>query len=367
MLSARALVTSLFCCWLGFMAGCAGPTSASLLGEALGLKSSAERPAFAVARGDLSLSHLQLKGSHNSYHRAPRVPLVRAWRYTHAPLEVQLGAQGVRQVELDVRWDEGQLKVGHLPVLDGRTTCHTLNECLNQLKRWSKRHPRHLPVFVFIEPKEDVAPSRLEGKLDALDGAITRVFSRDSLITPDQVVGNMPSMAMAVRGHGWPSVTATRGKFAFVLFGPLRHRRAYAKGRPRLEGRVMFPVLTPDRPQASILNIDDPIRERGLIEQAVREGFLVRTRADEGLKRNRERRDAALASGAHFLASDFVDPRYDWVELGQAAPVRCNPVSAPRACGPRTLAEVETLMWAGLTPSPIQSLVTEPESLSTPN
>jgi hypothetical protein len=252
-------------------------------------------------------------------------------------------------------------------VLDGRTNCSTLNECLNQLKKWSKRHPRHLPVFVFIEPKEDVAPSHLEGKLDSLDGAITRVFSRESLITPEQVVGNMPSLSLAVREYGWPSVSATRGKFAFVLFGPLRHRRAYAKGRPRLEGRVMFPVLTPDVPQASILNIDDPIHEGSLIERAVRQGFLVRTRADEGLVRKRERRDAALRSGAHFLASDFVDPRYDWVELGPSAPVRCNPVSAPRACGPRTLAEVETLMWAGLTPSPMQNLVQGGESIDAAN
>ncbi len=354
---ARTLVVSIACCWLGLVGGCAGASSASLIGEALGLKSAAE-PQFA-STNELSLSQIQLKGSHNSYHRAPRLPLSRTWRYTHAPLEVQLGAQGVRQVELDVRWDEGELRVGHLPIIDGRTTCRTLNQCLTQLKRWSKRHPRHLPVFVFIEPKEDVAPSHLEGKLEAIDGTITHVFSRDSLITPDQVVGSAPTLASAVREHGWPSVQATRGKFAFVLFGPLRHRKAYAKGRPKLEGRVMFAVLPPDRPQSSILNIDDPIIEGSLIERAVREGFLVRTRVDADLVRDRPRRDAALASGAHFLASDFVDPRYDWVELGQQAPVRCNPVSAPRACGPRSLAEVESQMWAGLTPSPVQTLVPE--------
>jgi hypothetical protein len=93
----------------------------------------------------------------------------------------------------------------------------------------------------------------------------------------------------------------------------------------------------------------------------------VRTRADADLRRDRERRDAALASGAHFLASDFVDPRYDWVELGRSAPVRCNPVSAPRACGPRTLAEVETLMWAGLTQHPMQNLVSGGESVDATN
>jgi hypothetical protein len=349
---ARTLLIPLVFCWLAQVTGCAGASSAALLGEALGVQSSRDRPSFTTAHGELSLSQIQLKGSHNSYHRAPRFALWHTWRYTHAPLEVQLGTQGVRQVELDVRWEKGELRIGHLPVVDGRSTCRTLDECLRQLKRWSKRHPRHLPVFVFIEPKEDVAPSRLEGKLEAIDGNITRVFSRDSLIIPEQVAGDMPTLSEAIRKRGWPSISATRGKFAFVLFGPIRHRRAYAKGRPKLEGRVMFAVSSPTKPHASILNLDHPVRERAAIDRAVREGFLVRTRADSDLVRDAGRRDAALASGAHFVGSDFVDPRYGWVELGDTAPVRCNPVSAPRACGPRSLAEVESMLWAGLMPAP---------------
>ena len=42
-----------------------------------------ERPA-------LTLNDVQLKGSHNSYHRAPRIALSRGWKYSHAPLETQL-------------------------------------------------------------------------------------------------------------------------------------------------------------------------------------------------------------------------------------------------------------------------------------
>jgi hypothetical protein len=204
---ARTLLIPLMLCWFAKVTGCASP--ATLLGEALGIQSTRERPSFTTAHGELSLSQIQLKGSHNSYHLAPRFPLSRTWRYTHAPLDVQLSTQGVRQVELDVRWDEGELRVGHLPVVDGRSTCRTLDECLRQLKRWSKRHPRHLPVFVFIEPKEDVAPSHLEGKLEALDGAITRVFSRDSLITPEKVAGDSPTLSEAA-----PTPRAGRGSRA---------------------------------------------------------------------------------------------------------------------------------------------------------
>ena len=53
-------------------------------------------------------------------------------------------------------------------------------------------------MFVFIEVKEDLAPSSLDGKLDAIDFAITRVFTRDMLLMPEDVAGDSPEPA---RGH----------------------------------------------------------------------------------------------------------------------------------------------------------------------
>lgn len=45
------------------------------------------------------------------------------------------------------------------------------------------------------------------------------------------------------------------------------------------------------------------------IGKLVREGYIVRTRADSGLRQGAEndtaRRDAALASGAHIVSTDF--------------------------------------------------------------
>jgi hypothetical protein len=49
------------------------------------------------------------------------------------------------------------------------------------------------------------------------------------------------------------------------------------------------------------------------------------------------RRDAALASGAQFVSTDYPVPNPDFgtgyfVEIPDGAPARCNPVNAPAGC-----------------------------------
>lgn len=338
----RASLSALFLGLLTLAEGCA--TRLPELGNLSHLAHN-ERPRSVLASIDpatprLRLNEMQVKGSHNSFHRAPRVALSRQWRYSHAPLEVQLESQGVRQIELDVRYVRGELLVNHLPLVDGRSTCLRLRDCLASVKKWSRAHPSHLPLFVLIEVKEDLAPSRLDGRLDAIDFAITRVLPRDMLLTPADVVDTAPSLREAIVTRGWPTLDETRGKVAFVMFGPMRHKRAYTRDRPRLEGRLMFVAEDrTDLPHSSVLMYDDPIAQAGEIADAVKQNFLVRTRADVELVRSKRRRDAALASGANFVSSDFVDPRSGWLELGE--PGRCNPLSASSHCSSIALAEGE--------------------------
>src|SRR5690606_34693672 len=66
---------------------------------------------------DLRMNHIQVKGSHNSYHIEPPPETLDLYMtiddsaytlaYTHDPLPVQLEEQGVRQIELDVFNDPG--------------------------------------------------------------------------------------------------------------------------------------------------------------------------------------------------------------------------------------------------------------------
>ena len=72
---------------------------------------------------------------------------------------------------------------------------------------------------------------------------------------------------------------------------------------------------------------------------AVKGGFIVRTRADsdstEALAGDTTRRDAALASGAQIVSTDYpakVEGVEYVMEIPEGKPSRCNPVTAPPEC-----------------------------------
>jgi hypothetical protein len=336
---------------LGTMPGW-GCVRRSLLTLPLPLTSAAPRhvegtPIFAREADALRIDQLQLKGSHNSYHRAPRLALTRNFRYTHRPIEEQLELQGVRHLEIDVRYASGALQVGHAPIVDARTQCKTFVACIAAVKRWSAAHPKHTPVFVFVQPKEGLISAGLDRRVDVLDREIARVFASRDLLLPRDVARDFGSLREAVQRAGWPSLAKSRGKVAFVLFGQPRLVAEYARGRPRLEGRSMFVATgAVGAPHAAILSIDNPRQRQADIARAVRSRLLVRTRADAQLQRDPERRRAAIESGAHFIGSDFVDPAQGWLDFGPDAPARQNPVTAGLSAARRRVLELEQEEWA---------------------
>ena len=98
------------------------------------------------------------------------------------------------------------------------------------------------------------------------------------------------------------------------------------------------------------IKINNPTEE---IEQLVLEGYLVRTRADsdtdEARNGDTSRRDLALASGAHYISTDYyrADPRHaesdDWTDYSVQLPggevVRLNPVNGPEEFAGLTIEE----------------------------
>jgi hypothetical protein len=118
-------------------------------------------------------------------------------------------------------------------------------------------------------------------------------------------------------------------------------RDALLQGHPSLEGRAMFVTAQVQAPSAAVIKMDDP--DEAKIQQLVRQGFIVRTRADADLveARNRDttRRDIALRSGAQIVSTDFEVPvpaiGGDYVvQIPGGTPAGCNPVNAPRKCRP---------------------------------
>ena len=333
------------------------------------------------------LNQIQVLGTHNSYHVAPPPPVLaylgergRNIDYTHRPLVEQL-EQGIRKFELDVFADpeggryarpaafrivKGRLdpvgprllergfKVLHTPDFDYRTTCDTLKGCLTTIRDWSTSHPWHVPIMVMIEAKDGM-PKDPDGiglvkpipigvaELQALDDEIRSVFDDDHVVTPDRVRGRHPTLAAAIRAQGWPLLGESRGKILFALDNLEQHRTDYLRGHPSLEGRMLFVSSEPDEPSAAFIKMNEaPGEDEERIRQRVREGFLIRTRADipteEARSGNTTRRDSAFRSGAQYVSTDYPEPSpfgsgyVARLPGAERLAARCNPVNAPAGC-----------------------------------
>lgn len=341
-----------------------------------------------LLRRCLRLNQVQVIGTHNSY-RGPIRPEVLAviaramgqesaskLEYSHLPLTEQLDRQAVRQIELDVFADPvggryaGRLgldlvglpnvtppeleapgfKVLHIQDFDFNSTCLTLVACLEEVEAWSDANRGHLPVAVLVELKESsigapfAEPVRIGApELDALDAEIRSVFSDEQLITPDDVRGSQPTLEAAVRAGGWPNLRDAAGKVLFLMDNGGRHRGLYRATAPSLEGRVLFTNATPGAPDAAFVKVNESIGNVAAIQQLVEQGYVVRTRADvptvEARSGSTTRRDAALASGAQWVSTDYPvpgsSPFSSYVAaIPGGAPARCNPVNTgPRCAG----------------------------------
>jgi hypothetical protein len=234
---------------------------------------------------ELRLHHVQVLGTHNSYHVEPVPALAEALAgfdqeladslaYTHRPLTEQLEDLGIRQIELDVFADpqggrfaarpifaalgiegppvpaamrEPGLKVFHVQEIDATSTCPTFTACLREVRSWSADHPGHTPVLVLVEAKDDAIPDPLGlgfaqplpfdvTALDAVDAEIRAVFAEDEVLTPDDVRRGAPTLEEAVLSTGWPTLADVRGQVLFALDNTDDIRDRYVAGAPALAG-----------------------------------------------------------------------------------------------------------------------------------
>ena len=336
----------------------------------------------------VSLNQVQVLGTHNSYHIQPDPALIDLyvqfdetaiqWEYTHRPLDEQFELLGIRQIELDVYADpEGGLyaapfglqvllsdpearipeleapgiKVLHVQELDYDATCQSLVECLGIVKDWSDASPGHLPMMILVEAKDDLVPDPLglgftvpiefgPAEFDDLDAEIRSVFPPEQLITPDDVRGSAPTLEEAVLTRGWPTLSESRGRILFALDNGGSKREDYLEGHPSLMGRILFTNAIPGQADAAFVKVNEPRADPDRIPDLVREGYIVRTRADadtlDARYNDTERRDAALASGAQYVSTDYPEPDLAFSEyqvtLPDGAPGQCNPVNAPPGC-----------------------------------
>lgn len=341
-----------------------------------------------LLRQCLRLNQVQVLGTHNSY-KEPVTPeilaalyafdpvLASSLEYSHVPLAGQLSSQGIRQIELDVFADpDGGLysgrrglalvglpndappelavpgfKVLHVQDLDFNSSCLTFVACLEQVEAWSDANPTHLPIAVLVELKVDPIPDPGLGfvvphaigaaELDALDAEVRSVFDDDDVLTPDDVRGDHPTLETAVLAGAWPTLEDAQGQVLLLMDNGGTDRATYRAGRPSLEGRMLFTNAEPGSADGAFVKVNEPVGAESRIRALVAAGYVVRTRADEPTMQARNgdttQRDAALASGAQWVSTDYPVPGSSlfsayFASIPGGSPARCNPVNTGPRC-----------------------------------
>lgn len=366
---------------------------AAVLGLVVGLSGVAEAAAPTTdPDAQVRINQLQTVGTHNSYHvenSAAEKDLRDRVRpntghggeeYSHLPVGLQFGLEKARQVEFDLVRDptggrfadpllrrllhtgpwfpwvlrRSGVKVLHEEDVDYRSNCLTFVACLQQVKQWSDRHRGAIPITILLQFDDGNGPTftpytvqpLLPWTKDAMVGEAERealtVFPRDRLITPDDVRRPGLTLHDSVRQGGWPTLAAARGK---VMFAMDNDRDTYVAGNPNLEGRLFFTNAqnAVDQPDGAFAIRDEPTTLLPLIQSLVRDGMMIRTRADtpevQAKSGDTSRRQAAFASGAQTVSTDYPVPglalRWGtgyYAALPGRQVARCNPVNAPAGC-----------------------------------
>ncbi|MEO7428725.1 MAG: Ca2+-dependent phosphoinositide-specific phospholipase C, partial [Acidimicrobiales bacterium] len=327
------------------------------------------------------LDQVQLLAAHNAYHLEGPKPLLDAItaalpsltptiEYSHPTLGEELDL-GVRSVELDVFEDpdggryavpkavallgldplgpemtEPGFKVFHIQEVDFRSTCSSLVACLQDLRTWSEQHDGHLPIVVQLEVKDGAIADPLNlgfvqpipvtaGTFTALEAEIRSVLPDERIVTVADVQGKHDTLGAAIADGGWPALDELRNRFVFVLDDHAAKRDLYRGLHPDTRDRLLFVDAVPPEADAAFTVLNDPVADGARIRELVRQGLLVRTRADadtvEARAGDTTRRDAAFASGAQIVSTDYEreDPRFPGykVELpGNGGAARCTPV-----------------------------------------
>jgi hypothetical protein len=312
----------------------------------------------------LKINQVQTLGSHNSYHQrankfvlnflkgfnaiAPKEFKPKDLDYAHEPLQIQLDSFHLRSFEIDIYADPkgGQFyyrkknnllgkpkaskkdafkqpgfKVMHIPDIDYNSHFYTFKQALLFFKEWSDAHPNHLPIYIMLECKEETLADNIK-KLhftksikftpelcDDLDKEVKDIFgdSLNKVITPDKIRGNYATLNEAVLAGNFPSIADAKGKIIFIV---MESGNTYSQNHPSLKGRAMFVFSSPDKPECAFIKYDNPF-DKGITE-AIKKGYIVRTRADSPNNQNRSgdytQQQAAFASGAQIISTDYYRP-----------------------------------------------------------
>lgn len=338
---------------------------------------------------NIKVNELQFMGSHNSYRLKTYQPIFdivntlsdtgilpddldpSEWDYTHLSFPEQLDDYNVRHFEIDVYYDpdggrfynrqgnsfvfestesnipdlqEPGYKVIHIPDLDYNTHYYTFKQALATIRDWSNQNPSHEPIFVMLELKDQAAGDFAPGlgfatalpytsqAMEDLEAEVREVYGNElnGVFTPDMLRGDYSTIKEAVTNSNWPTLGEARGHVFYVIDVNSEGKTNYLDGHPTLENRAMFMFSNVENDETAFVKGDNPISGMENIQNNVRNGYFVRTRADAGTTEARTgdvtRREAAFESGAQMISTDYyrADPRNetsdDWTDYSVQFP-----------------------------------------------
>ncbi|EIE19750.1 hypothetical protein COCSUDRAFT_54604 [Coccomyxa subellipsoidea C-169] len=369
-----------------------------------------------LAMTNSTLNQLQTLGTYQSDHVAPPAAVVQllngstyqsalggnpayapeAFQFTHPDIFFQLDSLGIRQFHfnawkdpngtlasnpaglklagitnatLDPKYSFFGFKTFNDPDFDWQSNCVTVETCLRLIQSWSVNHTDHIPITVYLEPREATLFTGSEasinqqlaskpGKpaelakpypiaaedLDELQNTVYRVFNQSAIVLPGGLLGNASSLQAATQpasGGSWPMMNENRGRVLFVLvdkygkYGPM-----YRKLFPDLRNATFF-ISEPGTnttldPSTVFVDFLGPLggenvatwtaaaankaveQQRQQIQAAVRKGLIARAAADwhtvEAREDFKNRTLGAIKAGAQFIQTSFPDvsklPKY---------------------------------------------------------
>ena len=262
---------------------------------------------------DLTLREISLKGTHNSYHKKPFISFSESFNYQHPSLEKQLEL-GIRTFEIDLHQNIfNRFEVYHIAFVDSASHCRRFSTCLEQISRWSKRHPNHLPILITIEIKVSTGGKKEIHGFKHMEGPVREIF-KERLFSPDDLKSSHSSLKEAIEIDGWPKLEKLRGKVLFFMIGEDQPRQAYTRGHTNLDGRAMFVVSRYENewelPWAIATKIDSPLATEKIL-QAHQRDQLVFSNGCDNLDTDElcyRKLEEAINNGVHSLHDDYVKP-----------------------------------------------------------
>lgn len=316
---------------------------------------------FAQYPDSIRLNDIRILASHNSYKKKPDEKVIRfltkfkrrlgenlnpsKLNYGHVPLTEQFDRYEIRGIELDLYCDpkggrfekrrinrfirgmrqhscdsvmmKPGLKVLHIADVDYESNYRTFGECLSEIKRWSKSNPKHIPLFINLEPK-NAAPGdysrflRLLGfrkahrfdslAMNEIDTEIQNYFGEEHLFTPSLLRDTFETIGHRLAKQGWPRLNDMLGKVIFILDG---YGELYEQNSTK---HIAFSYGNPENAETAFVIRNNPVGNETAIRK-LSESYIVRTRTDaeteEAMHNDYTRFNAALNSGAQVLSTDY--------------------------------------------------------------